>query len=107
MNAAIDEPGTLTLGVDGSMVGRTAGYCKYLKDMVAVYRDQQAYRRVNSGSVPFVTLFCYSAHAGQNDDLLSRASGVATLIVESAGGWPAVRNPDHAGYQSRLLFSDR
>lgn len=84
MNAAIDEPGTLTLGVDGSMVGRTAGYCKYLKDIVAAYRDQQAYRRVNSGSVPFVTLFCYPA-----------------------GGWPAVRNPDHAGYQSRLLFSDR
>lgn len=197
MKASVDEPGTLSLGADGSMLGSTAGYHKYLKDMVGVYRDQQAFRRqldirgpdevvysvaehragdgtgalvvgtstllpgsygaefavtrghlhaiadraelyhclsghgvmlletvdgrsrtielvagqaahipghwvhrsVNVGTVPFVTLFCYAADAGQNYDLISRAGGMATLVIRDAGGWKTAPNPDHTGYR--------
>jgi glucose-6-phosphate isomerase len=197
MHAVITEPGALTIGTDGSMLGRTAGYQKFLGDMDGVYRDQLAYqeqlaergpdqlvysvaehraddgpgalivgtstllpgrygdvfamtrghkhaqadraelyhclsghgvmlletvdgqcrtvelaagqavhipghwvhRSVNVGDEPFVTLFCYGADAGQNYDLISRAGGMATLVVGDAAGWKAVPNPDHTGYQ--------
>lgn len=197
MNAVITEPGALTLGSDGSMLGRTAGYRKSLGDMSGVYRDRQAYqeqldahgpdqlvysvdehradqgagalivgtstvlpgrfgeefaltrghlhaqadraelyhclsghgvmlletldgrsrtveliagqavhipghwvhRSVNVGDEPFVTLFCYGADAGQNYDLISRAGGMATLVVRDGDGWKTVPNPDHTGYQ--------
>lgn len=197
MNALTDELGALTIGRDGSMVGATAGYQKFLGEMDGVYRDRPAYQRqlasrgpddlvysvtehragdnagalivgtstllpgsygeefavtrghlhavadrgelyhclaghgvmlletidgnhravellegqavnvpghwvhrsVNIGSVPFVTLFCYSADAGQNYELISRAGGMATLVVKDAAGWKAVPNPDHTGYQ--------
>jgi glucose-6-phosphate isomerase len=197
MNAVITEPGALTLGADGSMLGSTAGYQKFLGDMGRVYRDAHAYadevdrlgaghlvysvsehraddgagalivgtstlfpglygeefavtrghlhaqadraelyhclsghgvmvletvsgasrtvelvagqavhvpghwvhRSVNVGDEPFVTLFCYAADAGQNYDLISRAGGMATMVVRDGAGWKAVANPEHTGYQ--------
>lgn len=197
MNQAITEPGVLTVGVDGSMVGSTAGYEKFLGDMDGVYRDARAYaaeldrrgaghlvysvaehradngagalivgtstllpglyghefavtrghlhakadraelyhclsghgvmlletvdgesraveltagqavhvpghwvhRSVNVGYEPFITMFCYAADAGQNYDLISRAGGMATMVVQNGAGWKAVPNPDHTGYQ--------
>jgi glucose-6-phosphate isomerase len=57
------------------------------------------HRSVNVASVPFVTLFCYSADAGQNYELISRAGGMATLVVKDVAGWKTVPNPDHTGYQ--------
>ncbi|WP_353648688.1 glucose-6-phosphate isomerase family protein [Nakamurella sp. A5-74] len=196
MNAVITEPGNLTLGTDGSMLGRTAGYEKFLGDMTGVYCDSGAFaeqldqhgadhlvysvaehraddgpgalivgtstllpgaygdefavtrghlhakadraelyhclsghgvmlletvdgesravelvagqavhvpghwvhRSINVGAEPFVTLFCYSADAGQNYDLISRAGGMATMVVRDGDGWKALPNPDHTGY---------
>lgn len=57
------------------------------------------HRSVNVGSRAFVTLFCYAADAGQNYDLISRAGGMANLIVRDGDSWKAVPNPDHTGYQ--------
>lgn len=201
MNAVITEPGPLTIGADGSMLGHTAGYRKFLGDMAGVYRDERAHadrlaacgadhlvysvaehraddeagagpgalivgtstllpgtygnefavtrghlharadraelyhclsghgvmlletvdgqshaveltagqavhvpghwvhRSINVGDDPFVTLFCYAADAGQNYDLISRAGGMASMVVRDGHGWKAVPNPDHTGYQ--------
>jgi len=57
------------------------------------------HRSVNVGTGAFVTLFCYAADAGQNYDLISRAGGMANLIVRDGDSWKAVPNPDHIGYQ--------
>jgi glucose-6-phosphate isomerase len=57
------------------------------------------HRSVNVGDQPFVTVFCYAADAGQNYDLISRAGGMANLIVRSGGGWASAPNPDHTGYR--------
>ena len=58
------------------------------------------HRSVNTGDVPFVTLFCYPADAGQNYSLIEEAGGMATLIVDDgAGGWEARANADHRGYR--------
>jgi len=57
------------------------------------------HRSVNVGSRAFVTLFCYAADAGQNYDVISRAGGMANLIVRDGDSWKAVPNPDHTGYQ--------
>ncbi|HEY0238288.1 MAG TPA: glucose-6-phosphate isomerase family protein [Friedmanniella sp.] len=60
------------------------------------------HRSVNVGDVPFVSLFCYSADAGQDYKIISDAGGMATLIVRDGhGGWTARRNPDHRGYVPR------
>lgn len=57
------------------------------------------HRSVNVGTGAFVTLFCYAADAGQNYDVISRAGGMANLIVRDGDSWKAVPNPDHTGYQ--------
>lgn len=44
MSPVISEPGHLTVGTDGTIRGRTAGYQKFLGDMTEVYRDRDAYR---------------------------------------------------------------
>lgn len=57
------------------------------------------HRSVNVGDVPFVSLFCYDADAGQDYDLIAAAGGMATLVVtDGRGGWTTRRNPDHTGY---------
>lgn len=57
------------------------------------------HRSVNVGRGPFVTLFCYPADAGQDYEVISRAGGMANLIVRDGGSWKALPNPDHTGYQ--------
>ncbi len=60
---------------------------------------QWIHRSVNVGTEPFVTLFCYSADAGQNYGIISDAGGMKTLIVaDGVGGWTAIANPRHIGY---------
>lgn len=57
------------------------------------------HRSVNVGDEPFVTLFCYGADAGQDYELIAKAGGMASLIVDDgAGGWATRPNPDHVGY---------
>ncbi|NAZ88855.1 cupin domain-containing protein, partial [Kineococcus indalonis] len=38
------EPGTLTIGTDGRIGGRTGSYVKHLQDLEGVYQDQRAFR---------------------------------------------------------------
>lgn len=57
------------------------------------------HRSVNTGSEPFVTLFCYAADAGQDYELIRRAGGMRSLVVaDGDGGWTTRPNPDHVGY---------
>jgi glucose-6-phosphate isomerase, archaeal len=42
-SVAVPEPGTLSIGTDGSMQGRTGSYDKRLRDMRNVYRDSAAF----------------------------------------------------------------
>lgn len=58
------------------------------------------HRSVNVGDEPFVTLFCYSADAGQDYSLIERAGGMRTLIAKDGEGWSQVPNPDHRGYET-------
>jgi glucose-6-phosphate isomerase len=58
------------------------------------------HRSVNVGDEPFVTLFCYAADAGQDYAIISRAGGMAQLVVsDDAGGWTTRPNPNHVGYR--------
>ncbi|MDJ0334054.1 glucose-6-phosphate isomerase family protein [Salinibacterium sp. G-O1] len=57
------------------------------------------HRSVNTGDVPFVTLFCYAADAGQNYEIIADANGMRDLIVTDGDGWTTRSNPDHTGYQ--------
>lgn len=57
------------------------------------------HRSVNVGDVPFVTLFTYSADAGQNYGIIGDASGMSVLVVaDEDSGWTTVPNPQHSGY---------
>ncbi len=57
------------------------------------------HRSVNVGSEPFVTLFSYSADAGQDYAIISDAGGMKQRIVaDGRGGWAAAPNPRHRGY---------
>lgn len=58
------------------------------------------HRSINVGEEPFVTLFCYSADAGQDYGLIAEAGGMAQLVVtDCAGSWTTRLNPRHVGYQ--------
>ncbi len=53
------------------------------------------HRSVNTGSTDLVTLFTYSADAGQNYDLLRQNGGMQKRVVRDAdtGGWRLADNP--------------
>jgi len=52
------------------------------------------HRSINVGDEPLVTVFCYPADAGQDYDIIARAGGMRTLIVDDgAGGWAEIVNP--------------
>jgi glucose-6-phosphate isomerase len=56
------------------------------------------HRSVNVGTEPFVTTFYYPADAGQDYDIIARAGGMATLIVDDGkGGWKEAPNPRYRG----------
>lgn len=57
------------------------------------------HRSVNVGSEPLVMTFAYPADSGQDYDIIAKAGGMKSRIVDDgAGGWKAV---DNAGYQAR------
>ena len=59
------------------------------------------HRSVNVGSEPFVSLFCYSADAGQDYAVIGEAGGMRDLVVRTEDGWTTVPNPAHTGYRAR------
>ncbi len=62
---------------------------------------QWIHRSINVGDEPFVTLFCYSADAGQNYAIISDAGGMKNLVVALAdGGWALEPNSRHTGYRT-------
>jgi len=62
---------------------------------------QWIHRSVNVGHEPFVTLFCYSADAGQDYAIIAGAGGMKNLVVhDGPDGWTTVPNPRHTGYRS-------
>ncbi|MET0695510.1 MAG: glucose-6-phosphate isomerase family protein [Propionibacteriaceae bacterium] len=74
-------------------------------NVVEVHPGQAVYvpghwvhRSVNVGTERFVTLFCYAGDAGQDYSIIERAGGMRQLVVAADGGWRAVPNPDHLGY---------
>lgn len=81
-----------TLSGDSRVVELVAGQAVHIP-------GYWVHRSVNVGSPAFVTLFCYAADAGQDYDVISRAGGMANLIVRDGDSWKAVPNPDHTGYQ--------
>ena len=56
------------------------------------------HRSVNVGDTRLVTLFSYSALAGQDYTVIADAGGMSRLIVAVHGGWRSVPNPAHSGY---------
>lgn len=63
-----------------------------------------AHRSVNVGDVPFVTVFCYAADAGQDYGIIQEAGGMKSLVVTGTDqGWAVRPNPDHVGYREREL----
>jgi glucose-6-phosphate isomerase len=58
------------------------------------------HRSVNTGPDRLVTVFVYNTDAGQDYEIIARAGGMRQLIVtDRAGGWRAIANPNHTGYQ--------
>ena len=86
----LPEPDRLTIGADGVLTGRTGQYVKVLRDLAGVYHDAGAFR----------TAVDYAADAGQDYAIISRAGGMAQLVVsDDAGGWTTRPNPNHVGYR--------
>jgi glucose-6-phosphate isomerase len=57
------------------------------------------HRSVNVGSEPLVMTFSYPADAGQDYDIIAKAGGMRSRIVDDGnGGWTTV---DNAGYSGR------
>lgn len=58
------------------------------------------HRSVNVGSDRFATIFCYSADAGQDYQIIADAGGMRNLVLkDGTGGWTIRPNPDHRGYR--------
>jgi len=63
---------------------------------VAYVPPHWTHRSVNVGDGTLVTVFCYSADAGQDYSPIERAGGMRQLVVDDdAGGWTLERNPRH------------
>jgi glucose-6-phosphate isomerase len=70
------------------------------------------HRAVNTGSEDFLMLFCYPADAGQDYDIIGRAGGMRSRILDDGnGGWTEAPNakyaPRPAGEVARLLEACR
>jgi glucose-6-phosphate isomerase len=56
------------------------------------------HRSVNTGSELLVTVFCYPADSGQDYEIIRRAGGMKTLIVDDGPeGWKEIPNPRYRG----------
>ena len=60
------------------------------------------HRSVNTGAEVFVMTFGYPADSGQDYDIIARAGGMRTRIVDDGGGWKAVENPSSNRANKRL-----
>lgn len=80
-----------TVDGDSSTIELTAGKAVNVP-------GQWIHRSVNVGSEPFVTMFCYSADAGQNYGIIADAGGMKNLVVRDDDGWKTAPNPRHTGY---------
>ena len=61
---------------------------------VAYVPPYWTHRSVNVGADTLITVFCYSADAGQDYGPIERAGGMRRLIVEDGqGGWRLEENP--------------
>ena len=56
------------------------------------------HRSVNVGAEPLVMTFAYPADSGQDYDIIARAGGMKSRVVDGKGGWKAV---DNTLYQPR------
>lgn len=70
------------------------------------------HRAVNTGRDGFLMLFCYPADAGQDYDIIGRAGGMRSRILDDGnGGWTEAPNtkytPRPAGEVARLLDACR
>lgn len=57
------------------------------------------HRSVNTGTAPFVTVFCYAADAGQDYDVIAQAGGMSQMVVRDGSAWALRPNPRHQGYR--------
>lgn len=64
------------------------------------------HRSVNVGSEPLVMTFAYPADSGQDYDIIAKAGGMRSRIVDDgAGGWMAVDNHDYRLRPASLVDS--
>jgi len=62
------------------------------------------HRSINVGSDVLVMTFAYPADSGQNYDVIVKAGGMPSRIVDNgAGGWTAVRNKQYKGRSRELV----
>lgn len=63
---------------------------------VAYVPPHHIHRSVNVGDEDFRTLFCYSADAGQDYEIIRRSHGMRHRVVATAdGGWELEENADY------------
>lgn len=64
------------------------------------------HRSVNVGAEPLVMTFAYPADSGQDYDIIAKAGGMRSRIVDDgAGGWMAVDNRDYKLRPASLVDS--
>jgi len=62
------------------------------------------HRSVNTGNELLVTVFVYPADSGQDYEIIRKAGGMKTLIVEdAANGWKEIPNPRYAARSAEDL----
>jgi glucose-6-phosphate isomerase, archaeal len=62
------------------------------------------HRSVNTGNELLVTVFCYPADSGQDYEIIRKAGGMKTLIVEDgANGWKEIPNPRYVARSAKEL----
>ncbi len=62
--------------------------------VVAYVPPHWIHRSVNTGADTLITVFCYSADAGQDYDIIERSGGMRSRVVaDGAGGWKLRDNP--------------
>jgi glucose-6-phosphate isomerase len=64
------------------------------------------HRSVNIGSEPLVMTFAYPADSGQDYDIIAKAGGMRSRIVDDGrGGWKAIDNQGYVGRPQALVDS--
>lgn len=80
-----------TLAGETATVELTPGHTAYVP-------GHWIHRSVNVGDEPLITLFAYSADAGQDYEVIAQAGGMKQLVVDDGqGGWALEPNPGYTG----------